>query len=85
MFHNGGANCVVNGAVEIIDANFSPLRFTLDFANCTVVFDEFEGATMSGLGIRNFGISAIPGSIYLVITAEIEGRFRFFSTLYEPV
>lgn len=85
MFHNGGTNCVVNGAVEIIDANFSPLRFALDFANCTGAFDEFEGATMSGPGIRNFGISAIPGSIYLVITAEIEGRFRFFSMVYEPV
>lgn len=84
MFHNGGTHCIVNGEVEIIDERFSPLRFTLEFANCTGVFDEFEGATMSGLGIRNFGIPAIPGSIFLVITGEIEGRFRFFSILYEP-
>lgn len=84
MFHNGGTNCVVNGEVEIVDERFSPLRFTLEFANCTGVFDEFEGATMSGLGIRNFGVTATSGSIYLVITGEVEGRFRFFSVIYEP-
>jgi len=76
--------CIVNGEAEIIDERFSPVRFTLDFANCTGVFDEFEGATMTGLGIRNFGNPTIPDSIYLVITGQIDTQFRFFSVVYEP-
>ena len=85
MFHNGGTNCVVNGTAEIIDPRFAPLRFTFEFSNCTGAFDEFEGVTMSGLGMRSFGITDAPGSIFLVIVGNIEDRFRFFSMLYEPV
>jgi hypothetical protein len=83
MFHNGGTNCVVNGEVEIIDPAFALYRFTFNFANCTGAFGGFEGATMTGLGIRDFG-GATPGSFLLMIAGVIADEFRFFSVLYEP-
>ena len=85
MFHNGGINCVVNGEVEIIDSRFAIYRFTFNFANCTGIFDEYEGATMAGLGFRSSDALSTPGSFFLMISSEIEGMFRFFSMLYEPV
>lgn len=84
MFHNGGANCVVNGEVEIIDPGFALYRFTFDFANCSGTFTEYEGVTMTGLGVQNFGAAATPGAFLVMISGVVESEFRFFSVLYEP-
>jgi hypothetical protein len=83
-FHNGGANCVVNGEVEIIDPDFALYRFTFDFANCSGAFTEYEGATMTGLGVRSLGAAAPPGAFLLMISGVVESEFRFFSVQYEP-
>lgn len=84
MFHNGGTDCVVNGEVEIIDPDFAPYRFTFNFANCSGIFTEYEGATMTGLGIRELGAVATPGAFLLMISGVVEGEFRFFSVQYVP-
>ena len=80
-FHDG-AQCTVNGRVDLIDVRFNLYRFELSFSSCAI-FQQFEGQTMTGFAARS-----LPGmptsSFFMLITGVINGRLEFYSLMYEP-
>lgn len=81
LFHNG-AQCTVNGRVEIIDGDFDLYRFELTFSSCQIL-TKYEGQTMTGLAALN--LPGTPsGSFLLLLTGPINGRMEVFSLLYLP-
>jgi hypothetical protein len=80
MFHNG-AQCVVNGRVEVIDPRFNLYDFELSFSNCQFL-KSYEGQTMTGFAALSMpGMPA--GAFLLLVTGMINGRLEFHSLLYE--
>jgi hypothetical protein len=80
MFHNG-AQCLVNGRVEIPDPNFNLYELEMTFSNCQFL-KSHEGQTMTGFAAR--GLPGLPsGAFLLLVTGMINGRLEFHSLLYE--
>jgi len=80
MFDNG-PQCLLNGRVEIINADFDLYRLTVVFSNCTRL-PQYEGVTMTGFARR-----AMPVPIrgfYALLTGVVDGRLQFFSVIYAP-
>ena len=80
MFDNG-PQCLLNGRVEIIDANFDLYKLTVSFANCTRLA-QYEGITMTGFARRE--IPGRTGAFYALLTGVVDGRLQSFSVLYVP-
>ena len=88
---NNGANCTVNGQVQIIDARFNLYRFEMQLSLCLGTDPQrHEGATYRGFAMRNLpGMRA--GAFFLLVSSTatvvpgVIPPIRFFSLVYDPV
>jgi len=80
MFDNG-PQCVLNGRVEIIAAEFDLYRLTVSFSNCTRL-PRYEGITMTGFARRAMPVPT--GAFYALLTGVVDGRLQHVSVLYVP-
>ena len=83
MYHNG-ANCTVNGAVSIIDVNYSFLDVEWTMENCTDPIGIYEGAKMTGFAMESPSPNDPPGSYFLFVTGMNTSNFFAISVTYEP-
>lgn len=83
MYHNG-ANCIVNGTVSIIDANYSFLDVEWTMANCTDSIGIYEGAVVSGFAMESPSPNDPPGSYYFLLTGMSASGFYSISATFEP-
>jgi hypothetical protein len=84
-FANGGANCTVNGQVQLIDPDFGIYRVEFGFSLCQASFNNYDGETLPGLALFLNAVNAPPGSFLLLLAGDVNGRFEVYSILYEPV
>ena len=89
MYHNG-PRCTVNGQVSLIDSRFNLYWVKWRFSSCEdgiFSFPGYEGAEFSGiLHVLPPSIADLPdGSIYLLISGQVDERFEFVSVIYDPV
>jgi hypothetical protein len=79
---DNGAQCLMNGTVEIIDARFELHRLKITLSNCTRL-SQYEGIEFTGLARRN---AQVPGGgFFALITAAVNGRLEVMSLLYTRV
>ena len=83
MYHNG-ANCMVNGVVSVIDADFSFLDVEWTMANCTDPIGIYEGAVVSGFAMESPSPNDPPGSYYFLLTGLNDSGFFAISVNFEP-
>ena len=83
MYHNG-ANCIVNGIVSIIDADYSFLDVEWTMANCTDPIGIYEGAVVSGFAMESPNPNDPPGSYYFLLTGMNASGFYSISVTFEP-
>jgi hypothetical protein len=81
--YDNGPNCTVNGTVEVIDTRYNFYRFEWRLSLCKAPLLKFEGATMTGFGVRNVR-SAPPGSVLALVTGVVGGHLEGVSLLYQP-
>lgn len=84
-FYDNGAQCAVNGSVNIIDAAYTLLDVSWTMSNCAGPFDFFEGLEMSGFAMRSLAPIGVPGSYYFLLTGQIADGMFAISVLYEPI
>ena len=81
--YDNGPNCTVNGTVEVIDARYNFYRVEWRLSSCKPPLLKFEGATMTGFGVRN--VSGAPaGAVLVLLTALVDGHLEGASLLYQP-
>lgn len=84
MFQNGGADCTVNGRVELIDPDFTIYGVELTLSLCAGSAGAFyDGETLSGLIIAEVG-GQVPGAFLLLASFTVDGGLAVYSLLYEP-
>ena len=82
--YDNGANCMVNGVVSIIDANYSFFDVEWTMTSCTDPIGIYEGAVMTGFAMQSPSPSLPQGSYYFILTGQsAQGQFTI-SVLYEP-
>lgn len=83
MYHNG-ANCIVNGVVSIIDADYSFLGVEWTMTSCTDPFGIYEGAIMTGFAMQSPSPNVPQGSYYFLLTGQSTQGLFPVSVIFEP-
>ena len=83
-FQNGGANCTVNGSIEIIDRDFTFYSIDLTLSLCTgIAAGVYDGKTMNGLVVAEpSGVA--PGAFLMLTSLAVDAGLTMFSMIYEP-
>lgn len=80
--YDNGPNCTVNGTAEIVDARYNLYALKWQMSLCQMPFTKFEGASMSGYGVKN--VRGHPDSLLTFLTGFVAGHLEAASLLYQP-
>ena len=86
-YHNGGAQCLVNGTAAIIDADYTLLDISWTMSSCIDPFlnGDYEGVQVSGFAMGILSPTGAPGSYLLLLTGRAEDSVYFISVHYDRI
>jgi hypothetical protein len=86
-YHNGGAQCLVNGTAAIIDADYTLLDISWTMSSCidSLFNYDFEGAQVSGFAMEIMSPTGASGSYLFFLTGRVEDSVFSISVRYERI
>ena len=86
-YHNGGAQCLVNGTAAIIDTDYALLDISWTMSSCidSLFNIDFEGVQVSGFAMEIMSPTGASGSYLFVLTGRVEDSVFSINVLYEPI
>jgi hypothetical protein len=86
-YHNGGAQCLVNGTAAIIDADYTLLDISWTMSSCidSLFSYDFEGVQVAGFAMEIRSPTGAPGSYLFSLTGRVEGSVFTISVHYDRI
>jgi hypothetical protein len=86
-YHNGGAQCLVNGTASIIDADYTLLAISWTMSNCIDPFlnNDYEGVQVSGFAMEIVSPTGAPAGYLFILTGRAQDRVFSISVGYHRI